>query len=140
MQNYTYVVDLRIHHPSIDPADITRTLGLAPSRSWCAGKPRATPKGTLLQGINSETYWSGDINGNLWTESSDEAVEDALMRMIGFLEPHAAFVQSLSVEGRVHVMISSQCRHMYGLELPPQILGRLAALGLSLAHEIYAGF
>lgn len=140
MQNYTYVVDLRIHHPSIDPADITRTLGLAPSRSWCAGKPRATPKGTPLQGINSETYWSGDINGNLWTESSDEAVEDALMRMIGFLEPHAAFVQSLSVEGRVHVMISSQCRHMYGLELPPQILGRLAALGLSLAHEIYAGF
>lgn len=39
--------------------------------------------------------------------------------MIRFLEVHAAFVQSLSPERRVYVMISSQSRCMQGLELPP---------------------
>lgn len=39
--------------------------------------------------------------------------------MIRFLEVHAAFVQSLSLQGRVCVMISSQSRYMQGLEPPP---------------------
>lgn len=140
MFNYTYVIDLRIHHPSVDPADISRTLGLDPSRSCRVGKPRSTPKGTPLRGIYSETYWSGGIDGGIWIDSSDQAVVDAIVRMIGFLESHATFVQSLAVDGRVTLMISTQSHHMYGLELPPDILARMAALGLSFAHEIYAGF
>lgn len=140
MQNYTHIVDLRIQHPTIDPAQITQTLGISPSRSWRAGEPRTTPKGTPLQGIRRQSYWSGNINGGIWTDYSDGAAEDAVEGMIGFLEPHAAFLQLLSLEGQVCVMISSQSRYMYGLEFPPTTLGRLAALGASLHHEIYAGF
>ncbi|WP_256774523.1 MULTISPECIES: hypothetical protein [unclassified Stenotrophomonas] len=39
--------------------------------------------------------------------------------MIRFIEVHAAFVQSLSLQGRVCVMMSSQSRYMQGLALPP---------------------
>jgi hypothetical protein len=48
-----------------------------------------------------------------------EAPADAAACMIRFLEVHAAFVQSLSLQGRVCVMISSQSRYMQGLEPPP---------------------
>lgn len=48
-----------------------------------------------------------------------QALGDAVARMIRFLEVHAAFVQSLSLQGRVCVMIASQSHYMQGLELPP---------------------
>jgi Domain of unknown function (DUF4279) len=56
--HYRYAISLRVTHPSLDPAEITSALQLTPSRTWRAGEPRTTPKGTPLQGVYSNTFWT----------------------------------------------------------------------------------
>jgi len=50
-------VELFIVHPTIDPAELTRTLGLEAHFVHCVGDQRKTPKGTLLPGTYSDTRW-----------------------------------------------------------------------------------
>jgi hypothetical protein len=37
----------------MEPAEITRVLGIEPRHSWKAGEPRAP-----LEGTNRETFWT----------------------------------------------------------------------------------
>ena len=60
MQCYSYSVTLRIWHPSIDPEEITRALGIEPKRAFKVGTRRETPKGNLLDGTHRESYWYAD--------------------------------------------------------------------------------
>lgn len=59
-----YSISLRIYHPFIDPNDISKQLTIIPDRAWMAGQQRSTPKGTLLDGVNKETYWIHTFDSN----------------------------------------------------------------------------
>jgi hypothetical protein len=50
---------LRIRHPSIDPAEITRQLGVTPQHAWRAGEPRAIEDDEAGSAFYRETYWVG---------------------------------------------------------------------------------
>jgi Domain of unknown function (DUF4279) len=58
--HYHFRISLRVRHPSIAPEKITEALGIEPKRSWKAGEPRQTPKGTALTGSNRDTYWTAE--------------------------------------------------------------------------------
>ena len=40
MGAYEFTLSLRIRHPSIEPGEITRNLGIEPQHTWRAGDPR----------------------------------------------------------------------------------------------------
>lgn len=139
MQIYSYILDLRIWHPSLDPDLVTRTLGLQPSIAWRAGDPRKTPKGTALEGVRSEGYWSANPFSYGWRESTDALVEDALEELITHLLPHEDFLREISRGGVVRIWVSSQSHRNYAFELPPTMLIRLASIGATVVHDVYQG-
>jgi len=139
MQLYSYILDLRIWHPTLDPDLVTRTLGLEPSIAWRAGDPRKTPKGTVLEGVRSEGYWSANPFSYGWRESTDAQVEDALEELITYLSPYEDFLREISQGGAVRIWVSSQGNRNYALELPPSMLSRLASVGATVVHDVYQG-
>lgn len=139
MQLYSHIVDLRISHPALDPESVTRTLGMQPQRSWRAGEPRETPKGTLLAGTRTFGYWATNPFSYGWRESTDALVEDALEELVTFLEPHRDFLQGLSVGGNVRIWASTSGTRNYAVELAPNMLTRIASLGATFIHDVYQG-
>ena len=137
MQFYSHTLGLRIWHPKLDPELVSRTLSLEPQRSWRAGDPRRTPKGTLLEGMHSEGYWSADPFMYGRRESTSALVEDALEELVTVLEPHRDFLRGISDGGKVRVWVSSQSDRNYALELSPSMLARLASLGATFVHDVY---
>ena len=138
MQRYSYSIALRIWHQNITPDLITHSLGISPSRSWEAGKPRSTPKGALLEGTYRESYWNADPFGRGEYSSTDDLVEDALTEVLHLLEPKRDFLLKLRSDGaRVLVQISSFSGRNYAFELSPELMSRYAAIGVSLAHDVY---
>lgn len=69
MQNFSFVVALRIWHPNIDPAVITGKLGISPEWTHKAGSQRTTPKGRPLAG----SYATLVVHGHLCTLSQRAA-------------------------------------------------------------------
>ena len=68
MSGYQFSISLRIEHPSMDPARITKGLSVEPIRAWQAGMARTTPKGAPLAGTYRESYWnSGFLREGGWT-------------------------------------------------------------------------
>ena len=59
MNGSDFSVALRIRHPSIDPAEISRQIGFDPQHSWKAGEPRRPVAGEITVGSYRETYWVG---------------------------------------------------------------------------------
>lgn len=139
MNTYTFILDIRICHPSVDPADISRTLGMTPQWARKAGEPRSTPKGRRLEGVNAESYWTCDPFNLRWGTSDGRSFEDALEDMLVLLEPHAAFLVDLAREGRNTLWFSSHSNRNFAVEIPPDALARLAALRFSLIHDVYQG-
>ncbi|HEY7640453.1 MAG TPA: DUF4279 domain-containing protein [Steroidobacteraceae bacterium] len=120
------------------PDLITRALGISPSRSWEAGKPRSTPKGTLLEGTYRESYWHADPFGRGEYSSTDDLVEDALAEVLRLLEPKRDFLLNLRSNGaRVLVQVSSFSGRNYAFELSPELMGRYSSIGISLAHDVF---
>jgi hypothetical protein len=138
MQLYSYKLDFRIWHPSIDPQIVTETLGLEPTHFCMAGQPRKTPKGRLLGGIHAESYWSADPFKRGEYMSSDDAAEDAISAVLELLRPHKHFLLLLQGQGgRLVLQISSFSARNYAIVLPPDLLMEMAALGISWAHDVH---
>ena len=138
MQEYSYTLALRFWHPSIDPTTITDELGISPTHSWEAGKPRVTPKGTQLDGVNRESYWSAHPSWQGWRNAQEIQAEDAILELLPRLSPHRAFIQQILISGgRGMIQISSHGTGNYALVLPPELLAQCSELGLSFAHDVY---
>lgn len=139
MQDFSFVVALRIWHPSIDPEIITKQLGLSPSHQSKAGAPRITPKGRALGGVYTESYWSTDpFNGRDY-RSYEDRIDEVLFDIISHLESKREFLLVLKDSGaRMHLQVSTHSNRNYALVYPPELLMRSAQLGLSLVHDVYS--
>ena len=59
MSPHDFSIALRIRHPSIDPGEVTRQLGIVPQHAWRAGEPRTIEAGEVGSAFHRETYWVG---------------------------------------------------------------------------------
>ena len=138
MQNFSFVVAIRIWHPSIDPAVISTTLGLAPRHQSKAGEPRVTPKGRPLGGTYAESHWSADPFARGEYLSHEDRVEDVFMDVVEFLAPNKAFLLSLREQGaRLHLQVATHSNRNYALVFAPELLAQCAQLGICLVHDAY---
>jgi hypothetical protein len=62
-----FQLSLHVRHPSVDPAEISRELGLEAVECFRAGEPRQSRSGVAATAIHSETYWVALVDPMGWS-------------------------------------------------------------------------
>ncbi|WP_408951905.1 DUF4279 domain-containing protein [Lysobacter sp. Hz 25] len=139
MHPYRYRVALQLQHPQADLRELGSYLHAAPSRSWQAGDPRVTPKGTVLPGLRQDSSWSADLTpGEHPADSREEDLEAFIERQLDRLSPHAGRLQALNADGgRAGFFIGLFCGDNSGFVLSPALMAKAAALGVELGFDLY---
>lgn len=129
-----FEIALRIAHPSVDPADITKELALKPTGTQTVGQSRKTPKGALLDGFYPETVWRHSVRFTI----DNQWFSDALKTFIHDLAQHKAFFAQLkSSGGEISISLILLGDGYFGDELAPELLMTLTDLGVSFGIESY---
>jgi hypothetical protein len=112
-----------------------------------AGAARRTPRGallrtasgTLLGGVNPESYWVADvIRHGVGAAGRRSSAEQHVERLCRKLLRHAEFFRRIRHDGGdVRVWVSSHSRRNYTFELTPRCLESLAAAGVALVIDVY---
>ena len=137
MSDYEFMMSLRIRHPRIDPAEITRVLGIEPQHSWRAGDLRRDSSGDELGGIHRGSYWMGSLMTTPALAQDHVSVENEIAHTLGTLRRCFAFLEALKVEGgSAELHVSLYAREEFRLEFLPESLALLGRLGLAVALEV----
>lgn len=133
MDSPKYKVALRVTHPSMDPDDISKRLGLNPSRKWKAGSRRTTPAGRQLTGINKETYCVFDLD-----EKSGDDLESTLCTLTKQFRSFESFLKKIrATGGSIEYFIGLFVKRNTGVALDGSLMAQLANLGIDLSFDIY---
>jgi hypothetical protein len=125
---------IRIWGDDLEPEVISAALELTPTRANRRGDQRFTPR-MAAPFVHRTGYWSCES-----TIPDDASPDDHLRHLLNLVEGKSATIRSL-VSTDHHVAFScSLFLHTWnrGLELSPDTLGRIAALGATLEFDIYA--
>ena len=95
---FIYAMSLRVRHPNLDPAVLTKTLHLEPLHSWRAGEPRRSITGAALGGEHRESYWSAPLPGQA-VGAAAFPLELFLGQQLVQLGRHREFLGRLQDEG-----------------------------------------
>ncbi len=137
MNAYEFTMSLRIRHPRIDPAEITRTLGLKPDYCWQVGDERREPQGPALGGTYHESLWMCSLMDRPALAGDQVDVESELLRALGALRRCFDFLRSLRDDGGVaELQVSIFGREEFRLEFLAESLALLGRMGITLAFEI----
>lgn len=139
MHNYHYRMSFRVWHPSIEPALISKAVGMEPCRAWRVGEARRTPKGQALEGgTYPETYWYADLSGENPPNSDDICLEDSLATALDGLAQAAEFLRSIrETGGRHEIFVGLYGRWNYAFEFSPSLMSRFSSLGIALSLDVY---
>jgi hypothetical protein len=128
-------VELFIVHPTVDPSEITKELGLEAPFSRRVGDRRKTPKGTLLSGNYPDTRWRHSVRH----EAPGQWFAEKVKTFVDQLEPHKGFLANLSATGgRATIVIQFLGDNYFGDQIPQATLAKIVDLGLSLGIEVYS--
>ena len=138
MSEYEFTISLRLRHPDIDPASITRTLGIEPQHTWKVGDSRRDPAGAALEGAYRESYWVAQLTEQPQLASARVSVESVLLQTLVHLRRSQSFLAQLDAEGGVaELHISLFARTDFRLELSAQSQALLGHLGLAFALDVH---
>jgi hypothetical protein len=137
MSGYEFTMSLRIRHPDIEPATITRTLGLEPRHSWRAGDIRQDASGSALDGTYHESYWMCELMPQPELSTDHVGVESELLRALGTLRRSFGFLQSLRDSGGVaELHVSIFAHEEFRIEFLSESFALLGRMGLTMAMEV----
>ncbi len=129
-----FEVQLFIVHPTLDPSEISRLLGLEAHFSHRVGDRRRTPKQRLLTGIYPDTRWRHCIRYTV----AEQHFASEVIKFVERLEAHKEFLANVSSKGgKASIIICFLGDGYFSDELPPETLAKLADLGLGLAVECF---
>jgi hypothetical protein len=149
---------LRIRHPSLDPAVISRELKLEPEHSFRAGEPRESVSGIAAAAVHPESYWLATLDPGEWPAehlrglefpSVPRASSQERMRVmvsslgmaltlsaVHFLRAHAEFLKRVLTEGGdAALLVEVPMEHAQSFTLTPQVTKVISDLGVSLDFE-----
>lgn len=137
MSDYEFMMSLRIRHPRIDPAEITRVLSIEPQHTWRAGDMRLDSGGAELGGTHRESYWMGRLLTKPELARDDVGVESEILRTLGILRRSLEFLERLKEQGgSAELHVSLYARDEFRLEFLPESLLLLGRMGLTVALEV----
>jgi hypothetical protein len=161
LQSPPFQLSLRIKHPSIDPADISKELGIEPEHSFRAGQPRHSKSGLTPAAVHKESYWLAPLDPASWLGNPsfavppgkpltlaitqkhiDAAIARNLSGALGlcaarFSKAHAALLHTINSEGgEISLLVTISYAAVNTFSLLPQISRMFGELGITLEFEI----
>jgi hypothetical protein len=128
-------VELFIVHPTLDPADISASLGMEAHHARRVGDPRKTPRGTPLSGNYPDTRWRHCIECSV----TEQWFAAEVIGLIDRLQSHKAFFADLkSTGGTASIIIQFLGDGYFGDKIPTVTLAKLIDLDLALAIEVFS--
>jgi hypothetical protein len=134
MNAFRFKSSLRLRHPSMHPEEISAGIGLRSEFSWKAGAARTTPRGEILRGTNSLTYWCSQS-----VEGDGCKIAELLGAELARLEEKRSFLlEFTSTGGSIEYFIAWFTNGLNtGALLDWELLARLSALHIDLDLDIY---
>jgi hypothetical protein len=157
LQPPPFQLSLRIKHPSMDPADISKGLGIEPEHSFRAGQPRHSKSGLVKAAVHTESYWLAPLNPASWFGNpsfaeplnlaiTQEHMDAAIARnLTGALALYAArlnksqgaLLQRIRSEGGdISLLVTLSPAVVSSFSLAPEISRAFGELGITLEFEI----
>jgi hypothetical protein len=157
LQPPPFQLSLRIKHPSMDPADISKELGIEPEHSFRSGQPRPSKSGLVPATVHTESYWLARLNPASWfgnpsfaeplnlaimQEHIDTAIARNLTGALGlfavrFNKAHAALLQRIRSDGgEVSLLVTLSPTAVNTFSLPPQVSRMFGESGITLEFEL----
>ncbi|MDH5612121.1 MAG: hypothetical protein OEY66_06655 [Gammaproteobacteria bacterium] len=132
MNPYTYVISLRVKHPTQDLSYLDSLLEIKAKGGWLAGEQRMTPKGTILDGRYTDSYWYSVITNDP-EESDNIDIETSLEEWTNKLSTHSAELNRITNEGgTIEYFIWIYCDRNLGIDISPNLMKNISSLGISL--------
>jgi hypothetical protein len=153
-----FELSLRIRHPSMDPADISRALKIQAEHSFRTGEPRRSSSGVATASVYAESYWLGllpppsppvDISfpGNRRSQLAQEHLVASTQTLswalslsaVRFLSPHADLLRRIRSEGgQVSLLVSISDDESCSFIVPPETSQFFGNLGVTIEVELSA--
>ena len=149
--SYPFQLSLRVRHPSIDPASISKELQIEPEHSFRAGEPRES-RSVALTAVHVDSYWLAtlDLSALLLGEHETAlvaghthaiavtALDTALTIVVSsVLRRHAQFFHRMQSEGgEVRLIVAISARKSRGFTLTPQLSKALSELRIPVDFEL----
>jgi hypothetical protein len=150
--SYPFQLSLRVRHPSIDPAAISRELQLEPEHSFRAGDLRDSTRSAAVTPAHVESYWLATLDpasllagtalapriGPEIHAIALTAVDSALTILItSVLRRHAEFFRRIESEGgEVRLIVALSARKTRGFTLTPHLSKALSELRIPVDFEL----
>jgi hypothetical protein len=142
-----FQLSLRVRHPSLDPTDLSRELGIEPVHSFRAGDPRPVRSVRTRASVYAESYWLGMLRSPEWPPAGpfEGRLRSAAISSFGgalwlavvrFLHVHGRLLRRIRAEGgQVSLLLAVVPESTNGLTVAPQISRVLSELGVALELE-----
>ena len=144
-----FSIALRIRHPSIDPAEVTRKVGIDPQHAWRAGEPRHVDDDDAGSALHRETYWVGllpppVLGPSPWGQRVDESLSRAaalpqasLYFTLLNMKRSASFWREFADQGgTVECLLQVHKADRFQLDLSQALLLALVDLRITLSIEV----
>lgn len=156
-QTLPFELSLRIRHPSMDPADVTRELGVEPRHSFRAGHPRQARSGLVPASVHGDSYWLGTLDptfgpADVWLsgaadpELAQKKFDKATARNLGwalafvarrFVHAHTALFERLRAEGgQASLLVALSPVAVGSFSLAPEVSRLFSELGITVEFEM----
>jgi hypothetical protein len=151
-----FQLSLRIKHPCMDPAAISKELGIEPEHSFRAGEPRHSKSGLAPGAVHTESYWLAPLDPASWLATmpfeplrnlsiSQNIIDIAVARnpawALGlcaarFNKAHCAWLQKIRSEGGEISLLVTLSTAVNTFSLQPQVSRMFGEMGITLEFEI----
>ena len=130
-----YSMTLRVRHPNVDPAVLTKALHLEPQHSWRAGDPRRSATGAALGGEHRDSYWSAPLPGQT-VGAAASPLELFLGQKLVQLARHRELLGRLQDEGgQLSLLIELSQVENAVVTLSPGVARKLADLNIEVEFQ-----
>jgi hypothetical protein len=150
-----FELSLRIRHPSIDPAELSRELGLDAQHSFRAGDRRQL-RGEATSAVHSESYWLGTLDPtsapvDAWfsqkrdLEVAVRQAQRAVTRNLGWalelaarrlLRAKALFERLRSSHGEVSLLVGVSPAAVESFSVAPGVSRVFSDLGITIEFDL----
>jgi hypothetical protein len=156
--SYPFQLSLRIRHPSIDPAQISRELQIDPEHCFRAGDPREPSRNIAVTPVHAESYWLATLDPTALAAGKSAfdpafrlemaphtlhamtfgGVDSALaLCAMNVLRPHAEFIKQLQSDGgEVRLIAALASRKARGFTITPEVSRVLSSLSICVDFEL----
>jgi hypothetical protein len=150
-------LSMRIKHPSMDPADISKALGIESAHSFRAGQPRHSKSGLEIAAVHTDSYWLAPLDPSSWFGNvpfeplpnvaiSQIVIDSAVARnltwalglcAVRFDKAYRAFLDTIRSEGgEISLLVTISPTGVSSFSFLPQISRIFGELGVTLEFEI----